>query len=324
MRCPHCIVEAGPHRKEEMTLEDAINWILEAKKYKNGYIVGLALTGGEPFQNLDKLTRISDLADEVGFTVSAVTNSFWASSKEKANKIIQKVPAVRALGFSTDEYHQKAVPIEYVENAIWAAKMNLRLYNIGVCTDNREDLEFKKTIKLLREMGEEDNTRVAFTFPVGRGQTCDLSHKTSSEPSAGGCSMAGSPIIFPNGKVIACIGPVITLPPGHPLFLGDLKKESLNDILERAEMNPILHIIRIWGPKRLFLLLKEQHYDNLLPTNYVEESICDCCYKLLSDKKIVDVLEDVIIDKKLIELTAYGRLNYFNEPTMAIRLGLLH
>jgi len=323
MSCPHCIVEAGPHRKEEMPLEDAINWILEAKKYKNGYIVGLALTGGEPFQNLDKLSRISQTADELGFTVSAVTNSFWASSKERANKIIQKVSGVRALGFSTDEYHQKAVPIEYVENAIWAAKMNLRLYNIGVCTDNREDPKFRKTINRLREIGEEDNIRVAFTFPVGRGQTCDLSHKTSSEPAEGCCTMAGSPITFPNGRVIACIGPVITLPPGHPLFLGNLKNESLNDILERAEMNTILHLIRVWGPKKLFLLLKEQHYDNLLPNNYVEESICDCCYKLLSNNKIVDVLKDIIIDKKLIELTAYGRLNYLDESTMAVRLGLL-
>lgn len=43
--CPHCIVEAGPHRKEEMRLDEALDWIKQAKAYRNGHIIGLALTG---------------------------------------------------------------------------------------------------------------------------------------------------------------------------------------------------------------------------------------------------------------------------------------
>ena len=34
--CPHCIVEAGPHRKEEMRYEDSIGWLYQARRYRGG------------------------------------------------------------------------------------------------------------------------------------------------------------------------------------------------------------------------------------------------------------------------------------------------
>jgi len=53
--CAHCILRAGPDRHEEMSLEDARDWIHQIAAYRNGYVIVLSLTGGEPFSNL-KLT----------------------------------------------------------------------------------------------------------------------------------------------------------------------------------------------------------------------------------------------------------------------------
>ncbi len=57
--CPHCVVDAGPHRTEEMSLEDACAWIDQASRYRRHSIKGLALTGGEPFFNLPKLQSLT-------------------------------------------------------------------------------------------------------------------------------------------------------------------------------------------------------------------------------------------------------------------------
>ncbi|HDQ05209.1 MAG TPA: radical SAM protein [Candidatus Bathyarchaeota archaeon] len=62
--CPHCIIEAGPHRKEEVKLDDASKWIEQIANYRNGYIKVLSLTGGEPFYDLNKLAALSSFGEK--------------------------------------------------------------------------------------------------------------------------------------------------------------------------------------------------------------------------------------------------------------------
>ena len=57
--CPHCIVKAGPHRTEEVSMENALDWIEQISSYRDGYIRVLSLTGGEPFYDMDKIRQIS-------------------------------------------------------------------------------------------------------------------------------------------------------------------------------------------------------------------------------------------------------------------------
>ncbi|WXG44192.1 MAG: radical SAM protein [Promethearchaeati archaeon SRVP18_Atabeyarchaeia-1] len=323
--CPHCIVEAGPHRKEEMDLDMALDWVKQASTFRNGHIVGLALTGGEPFYDLEKLAKISEFANSLGFVVSVVTNGFWATTRDVAQKTIARLPAIQMISLSTDTYHRRAIPPQNVKNGIWAAKQLGRLYNIAVCTDNEENPEFKEIINDLRANGEAENTRTAITYPVGRAQRYEghLNFEIEAEPTVGACTMASSPVVFPDGKVNACIGPVLTLPSAHPLFLGNLRIDRLNDILDRAEMNLFLQTIRVWGPQKLQSLLKEHGLGDLLPREYIKDCICDCCYKLLSDPRIVDALKSILQDEKMVRIIAYARVYYLKETFMAERLDLV-
>lgn len=317
--CPHCIVEAGPHRKEEMQLERALAWIEQASYYRDGHVKGIALTGGEPFYNLENLGRISEFGEALGLIVSVVTNAFWASSRDAALSVLSKVPAIQMISISTDVYHQTSIPFDYIKNALWAARELGRLYNIAICTENEEDPQYRKILEELEAIGEADRIRVSITFPVGRAQkkAHQFKYRTVPEPTVSACSMASSPVIFPDGKVVACIGPLLTLPPTHPLFLGNLQQESLSEILDRAELNPILHTVRVWGPHRLVSLLRQHGFDALLPKEYVCNCICDTCYKLSSDPRVVDALENIMRDEQTRQTIAYGRLYYLNETTMA-------
>jgi MoaA/NifB/PqqE/SkfB family radical SAM enzyme len=317
--CPHCIVEAGPHRKEEMRLEDSFDWLKQASEYRDGYINGLALTGGEPFFNLENLKKVSNYGKELGFAVSAVTSAFWATSKETALDLLSKLPALRLLAVSTDEYHQRFIPFENIKNAVSAAVECGIAYNIAVCTDNVDNEKYKKIMDQLSEIVEEDKIQVSITFPVGRAlkRSKLFQYKTTPEPPVCACSMASSPIIFPDGKVTGCIGPVIRLDSYHPLFLGNLHTNSLGEILDKAELNVALHAIRIWGPHKIISILKNNGMDELLPGEYISDCVCDVCYKIFENEKILDFLvtlqkEDEEFQKKV----AYGRLYYLKETKM--------
>jgi len=317
--CPHCVVEAGPHRKEEMRLEHSLAWIEQASNYRDGHIKGIALTGGEPFYNLENLAQISAYCKSLGLIVSVVTNAFWASTRDEALSVLSKLPAIQMISISTDVYHQKSIPFDYIKNAVWAARELERLYNIAVCTDSEEDQQYQKIIGDLKAIGEDGRIRVSITFPAGRARkkAHHFNYRTALEPAVSACSMASSPVVFPDGKVVACIGPLLTLPPTHPLFLGNLQQEQLSEILDRAELNPILHTIRAWGPHKLVSLLKQNGLEAALPKEYICDCICDICYKLLSDERIASALESILQNEQIRQTIAYARLYYLNETTMA-------
>jgi organic radical activating enzyme len=322
--CPHCIAEAGPRRKEEMPLEQCLAWIDAAGAYRDGHVRGLALTGGEPFYNIPNLTRISDHGQALGLIVSVVTNAYWATSPETALSVLAGLPALQLISVSTDVYHQKAIPFERVKNAVWAARELGRLYNISVCTDNEDDPRYLKIMDDLREIVEPDRIRTAVTLPVGRALKAlrHLNYRTASTPTVAACSAASTPVIFPDGRVHACIGPLLTLPTAHPMVLGSLYRESLPEILDRAELNPVLHILRAWGPHKLVSLLSERGLQELLPAEYICDCVCDVCYKLLADERIVAALADILQEDELRETVAYARWYYLGETTMAELYGL--
>src|SRR5262249_8101283 len=85
--CEHCISYSGPKNKEKMDPEMLRRVIREAAS------VGLAhieLTGGEPFLFLDELEEILRYAKSFGMATGITTNSSWATSPERAMKILNR------------------------------------------------------------------------------------------------------------------------------------------------------------------------------------------------------------------------------------------
>jgi organic radical activating enzyme len=319
MACPHCIVKAGPDRKEEMTVESAFHWLDQIKLYRDGFVCGISITGGEPFYHLQHLISVSDHAHQLGFIVSAVSNAYWASSRERALEILEMCSSIQMISVSTDIYHQKKIPFTNIKNAVWAAKKLGKLYNIAVATENESSPEYLNLIDDILEITDRDNVNTAIILPVGRAadEIKNDHYKFSTEPSNSACSMASFPIILPNGNVIACIGPPVTMPEFNPLYLGNLNKESISEIFDRAESNYILHAIRTFGPKVLVKLLKENGYDRLLPGQYIKDATCDVCFKLFSNRETCEVLQTLIENNSDFRMqTEYGRLYYLNEAEM--------
>lgn len=169
---------------------------------------------------------------------------------------------------------------------------------------------------------DEKQIRISITFPVGRAGTRqkNFDYETTSTPCPATCTMSSSPVIFPDGAVFACIGPVLTLKHNHPLRLGNLSEEPLETILDRAESNRLLHAIRIWGPGTLLSELESKGYTEPISDNYIEQSVCDACFKLMSNQKTVENLLEIKKDLEFTEKVAYGRVYFLNEDRMARRI----
>jgi len=323
--CPHCIVEAGPHRKEEIPLEQALAWIEEMRHYRNGQIRGLALTGGEPFCQLDNLAQVSSRGAELGFIVSVVTNAFWASSGMEALAVLKAVPAIQVLSVSTDAYHLPFVPLDNIRHAVWAARELGLPYNVAVCTHDEDAPEYLAIVRELSTFVESNQLRLAITYPAGRARKRSrrLDFRTAFEPTVSACAMAASPVVFPNGSVNACIGPVLTLPPSHPLYLGNLYQEPIAQILDRAETNLVLHAIRVWGPHKLVSLLSQSPVHMLLPREYICNCVCDACFKIMSKPILVRELETIFQNPKMRDILSYARLYYLHESALVEHYGVI-
>lgn len=322
--CPHCVVKAGPERKEAMDLETIGDYIIQIAGYRDGHIRTISLTGGEPFIDIDRLRQVIAMAAHHNLWVSVVTNAFWAESLERATAILEGLPGLSLIAISTDRYHQQAIAFDRVKNAIQAAEFCGIPYDVSLCTENPDDPEHIRILEQVRSVSEMDAIHTAITFPAGRAlEKLDTAkYVKSDQPPISACSFANSPVIFPDGKVLACIGPVIDIPNKHPLVLGNLGENSLKDILDRAELNPVLHTLRVWGPRKIVELIATSDLKNMLPKEYIADSICQACYMLLNTPAITDHLRALSQDETYAKRVAYARVFYLKEPQMALGMGL--
>jgi MoaA/NifB/PqqE/SkfB family radical SAM enzyme len=314
--CPHCVVEAGPHRTEEVDLAEAKGWVAQMAGYRNGRVQVLSLTGGEPFCAVRKLREISDFAANLGLVVTVATNALWATSSATALRMLRSLRGVCMIGISADPYHQGVIPFDRVVNAIDAAKSRGIPHRVLVATESETDPEYLFFMDRLKRFTSADNIVTVITFYVGRALVkIDANrYQWDLEPNPCACTAVGAPVVFPDGRVIACIGPLLQLHAGHSLALGNLRDEPLADVLDRAENNSVLHAIRVWGPRKLVEILRESPIACQLPHAWVRDSNCDVCYKLFSNPAISAYLERLNDDAGFKRYTAYGRVHYLNDP----------
>jgi MoaA/NifB/PqqE/SkfB family radical SAM enzyme len=301
---------------------DFFRWAGQAAAYRNGQISTVCFTGGEPFYDIGKLRRMSRFAASLGMVSTVVTNGFWAESSGVAREVLEGLPDIRAVSVSTDEHHLMHIPFARVENALRAARDAGLVYHAAVCTESESDPGYLRLRAELERVIERDRISTVITFPAGRAlaKMDSWAYEMADLPPVGACPSASTPAIFPDGRIYACMGPVIDLHGDHLLLLGNLKERPLAKILDEAEQNLVLHIIRVWGPGKLLAFLQERGYGDRLPRRYVKDSICNLCYALMSDPGLCRAMDELARDAGLREKTAYARGFYLRETEMIERL----
>lgn len=294
LECRICLIEAGPHRKVDMLLNDALNYLEQLQPIETGTV---ALTGGEPFAVYDLLSKALQRATELGLTTSTGTSAFWAKSKERAHTLLEPLheSGLNGISFSADEWHQEFVPLEYIRNGIEAAK-EVGFNKVGLQTTITPKGErMKDTVSRLESMGCNLSGVFFVETPAtisGRAAThLDASqflYFFKAEEMKVPCRFVGTILaIMPDGWVYPCCN---AYPAG--LILGNAKHQPLGEIIENSKNNPLIKMLSSEGMHKLAETVKDHHMDYEFKEKYA--SICHLCYDILRSEKLTEHIYKVL------------------------------
>ena len=148
--CSHCFVSCSTRKDDPMKLSEVKEYLEEAKRLGASFVW---LIGGEPFLYFDLLSGAIESAKQLGLETFTTSNAFWATSEESALRrlCLLKGKGLDSISFRADPFHWEYNPLEYVRNAIQAAKeLNIE-YSIGfLCyfrgKDDDSSLKFSREI----------------------------------------------------------------------------------------------------------------------------------------------------------------------------------
>lgn len=290
LSCEICCFSCSPKRNEKMELQDALNYVAQAKK--EGMRI-LGITGGEPFLYEDEILALSEYATEIGLMVTITTNCFWASTYEKTLEMINKLKksGVNHMKISCDEFHNKNIPYENIKNVLKAAREADFRIVVG-STIIKDSYKLSDIIKKLGDSAHGFNLSGYDCYPVGKAKECFDENKFNYNPKIPeGCPEKGCITIMPDGKTYPC-GSMCGMIKER--LIGSIKEESLNHLIEKAESNKHNQFITYYGIKYYYDYIKENKLDIDIENKFV--GACDACYKLFTkndDPELNRVVEEL-------------------------------
>jgi len=323
--CAHCAVLSGPERTERLPAEQlltALAELLEARR-----IDAMAVSGGEPFLELETLREIAALARRHATPLAVHSNGFWARTPGRARELLQGLRGITQLQVSTDEYHQAHLPLERVRNAIEAAVECGLQGELLVCTWQGEKDPFHGQVRLV--VGDELLARVQVLSsgidPVGRAAS--LSERCveplRAELPAGRCLQVNRPTLAEDGCLCACCNLSVANRLGiNPLRLGSLWTDSLPQMLDRGEQDWLVHGLRVGGPRYLAELARARGADAVFARRYRPGAICDLCGDLWADSATREAVAWALSDPDVrAEIASLRALLYGETGMLEAQLG---
>lgn len=281
IQCRSCLWGEQHSQGPAIDPAEACEWIDEACEAIDVRLVGFS--GGESFLYLKQMTTIADhcwKAHRLPWAIS--TNSFWATTEKRAERMLEPLASIglQQLLLSIDDFHQEHVPLDRVGNALRAARrlgITPTLQSIVTRTSRRLD-DFLKELGV----GKDDGIRASEVFCTRMGWAAtripESEFPSNPEALAGYCSMFGPLIIRPEGTVHLCCGPAFAIP---SLAIGNLRTESLKEMLERAEWDPFFNALAAGnGPSLIAECLRAAGRGAMIRDAY--SSSCEACHHILS------------------------------------------
>ena len=311
--CEHCMPESGPEQRRLLEVARLLGWIEKLADFGTTY---LAFTGGEPFIVPDLLSAGSDLAAQRGMTVSVMTNAFWAKTVELGEARLRQFPALRRIGISTDRFHWKHVPIEYVRNAIDACRSQGRTVMVRAAYTASASEEVNEVLEQLEtHRSRLDAFEAQPVIRIGRARSTlkERQFFDMGRDAFGPCAVADTPTIDDQGNIFACCGPSMYMGRSSRLCLGNIDLEDVPTIASRAESNLALQMVRTLGPGRLLGEL-EARVPGQSPGG--SNHMCDLCQRCFAPSVPASSFDELDRDADLWTEVAAARLVRFGDISM--------
>ncbi len=300
-RCRHCFIPADKRRSsrfERRVLERALD-----TAPKNLKIVGL--TGGEPFDHMRRFMAVLRAIKTSGRVATVVTNGLWAREAGDIRGTLKRSLDLGLVGLavSLDDYHRPRLEVEQIRHVLESAReIGLAVHIKAV---GRRSLSLVSKLEATGVMYGQEKPHSSFDLErVGPAE--GLKKDLTSKPELGHCKGAMEPMVTPDGKVLACCSPRLFSFNGPPLVLGNVLKESLDVILQRASRSYLLGAVAALGPGGLVKLLGRK-----IPRT--RDTRCSLCTSILTKPELVEQVRNVIAADRQLRKNIAGRLMVYEE-----------
>lgn len=283
--CDICSVECSPYCTEELDCDDIKKFI---DSCIGTTIKKISFTGGEPFLRYDVLKELVKYSKEKGFIPTTVTNGFWASSYDKAFSKMKELAecGLARINISYDHYHAKYVDVMNVKNIVIACnRLNLP-FDIAIIKCNEE-----KIGDIVDSFGNDCgvvNFITAECEPVGNA--VNRLNKDSFDKRIQTnhlcCPYNGIITLYFDGSIYPCCSHYIF---GSKLKIGNFRKISMPEVLQKIRNNGLLYILRNYGFDPIIEMNPE------IASNIPDRlsSPCEAC-KILFSENISEYVDKVI------------------------------
>jgi len=263
--CDHCFVWGSPWQTGTLTLEQIENILYQAK---DAGVTSIYFEGGEPFLYYAILKEAVHKANDMGFSVGIVSNSYWANSVPDATEWLRPfVGRVSDLSVSSDLYHCEKILGERPQNAVTAAKyLGIPTGMISVAQPNEESKESHGQIEeessvMYRGRAVDKLASRVPSHPWERFDSCP--HEDLREP--------GRVHLDPLGYVHMCQG----------ISIGNVFEKPLKQICDEydPDSHPICGLLLNGGPAALVTEYNLPH-----ASHYADA--CHLCYKARANLRL--------------------------------------
>lgn len=290
IRCRHCGY-ADSKRRGAISERDLVDWTTQAVEYG---INQVTFSGGEVFTELDLLAAGVAAVRRAGGSSGVFTNGRWGESESSARDTLARLEGLTHLHLSCDVYHLEWVPLQSLLNIIRVSREMTPQPRviINVCYTGEQDRQ------MITDLFAEERERIAFhyqkvipsEFVQLRVRDATDHSKALKSLSFGESCYLHTPTVHTTGHLWAChIGTIETHPyydvTSSPYYLGDLHKESLGSIFDRAEDRPVYQMLRAFGPRLVAeAAMSSSAGEELGEKRYTSD--CDMCYQVLGRPEV--------------------------------------
>ena len=284
--CRHCALSAGPGGRPAAEPSTVARWVRSVGEAPTTQAIGL--TGGEPFLERAALEAALRAAHDTGLRTTVFTNAYWATGPQAACEALAQLPRIDLLEISADVFHEEFVPLENVRHAAEAA---LGL-GMGVWFQVAEVEAESFDTRLRGVLGPRITGAAEFSqaaiLDAGRSLGAPWSDRPPRTPElpAGACKRLGTPLVCPDGSVLACCSEYAygeSCPAA--LRLGTLEERSLSAMVQDAQSDPLLAALRALGPAYVADVARDSGWQG---GRYREGNVCDLCLDLLREASLAD------------------------------------
>lgn len=277
--CSICCFSSSPDCREKLDIDKIKSYIDQSVKMKD--ITSISFTGGEPFLEYRSLLLLVKYATQKGKKVTTITNGYWASSYEKAHRILSELieAGLQHLNISHDSYHKQYVATKHVKNLLDAAVQLGLATTLVMVTTKGETVG-----SIVDELGDGlygTSLSISPCLPAGAAsQYPDECFDRILSTTGLRCVYGGNLVVGYEGTIFPCCSQVIY---DAGLGIGNYTDISLDKALSKTKNNALLYLIRN-EKMDFFIDIAKNKLGLTLPEKVV--NVCELCSILFKKENI--------------------------------------